>query len=182
MAAVRRAVTLPIAVKLSPYFCSPGNMALRLIEAGADGLVLFNRFLQPEVDVEALAVRPSVALSSPVRGTAAAHLDRRPVGAHRGLAGRHLRRRGCRRRDPLPAGRGRRGDDHLGAGAARGRLRRHALLAGLQEWMLRRGYSSVADFRGLLAVPADADSPAYLRAGYVAALENARRTYGSLHR
>jgi len=56
------------------------------------------------------------------------------------------------------------------------------LIAGLQDWMTRHGYSSVDDFRGLLAVPADADANALQRAGYVAALENARRTYGTLHR
>src|ERR1022692_4319308 len=63
---VRAAVTVPVAVKLSPYFSSTGEMALRLDEAGADGLVLFNRFLQPDIDPETLAVVPSVALSSPV--------------------------------------------------------------------------------------------------------------------
>ena len=86
--------TLPLAVKLSPFFSSPGNMALRLVEAGADGLVLFNRFLQPEVDVEALTVEAVGGAIHPVRGTPAAHLDRRPVQSHRRLAGGHLRRRG----------------------------------------------------------------------------------------
>ena len=45
---------MPVAVKLSPYFSSPGEMALRLDEAGADALVLFNRFLQPDIDPEQL--------------------------------------------------------------------------------------------------------------------------------
>ena len=58
-------MSLPVAVKLSPYFSSIGEMALRLDEAGADGLVLFNRFLQPDIDPEALAVVAGVALSSP---------------------------------------------------------------------------------------------------------------------
>ena len=58
-------MTVPVAVKLGPHFSSPGEMALRLDEAGADGLVLFNRFLQPDVDPETLAVRPGVELSSP---------------------------------------------------------------------------------------------------------------------
>ncbi len=62
---VKDAVTVPVAVKLSPYFSSPGEMALRLDEAGADGLVLFNRFLQPDIDPETLAVLPDVYLSSP---------------------------------------------------------------------------------------------------------------------
>ena len=64
---VKDAVTVPVAVKLGPYFSSTGEMALRLDEAGADGLVLFNRFLQPDIDAEALAVVPCVALSQPGR-------------------------------------------------------------------------------------------------------------------
>jgi dihydroorotate dehydrogenase (fumarate) len=47
---------VPVAVKLSPYFSSTGEMALRLDRAGADGLVLFNRFLQPDIDPETLTV------------------------------------------------------------------------------------------------------------------------------
>ncbi|MGA3155803.1 MAG: dihydroorotate dehydrogenase-like protein, partial [Streptosporangiaceae bacterium] len=62
---VKAAVTVPVAVKLSPHFSSTGEMAMRLDEAGADGLVLFNRFLQPDIDPETLAVVPVVDLSSP---------------------------------------------------------------------------------------------------------------------
>jgi dihydroorotate dehydrogenase len=63
---VKDAVTVPVSVKLGPYFSSTGEIALRLDEAGADALVLFNRFLQPTIDPETLAVVPSVALSGPV--------------------------------------------------------------------------------------------------------------------
>ena len=62
---VKAAVTVPVAVKLGPYFSSTGEMALRLDQAGADGLVLFNRFLQPDIDPETLTVKPAVYLSSP---------------------------------------------------------------------------------------------------------------------
>jgi len=62
---VRRCVTVPIAVKIGPYFSAPGNMARRLVEAGANGLVLFNRFYQPDVDLDQLEIRPRVLLSSP---------------------------------------------------------------------------------------------------------------------
>ena len=62
---VKEGVSVPVAVKLSPYFSSTGEMALRLDEAGADALVLFNRFLQPDIDPETLAVVPHVGLSSP---------------------------------------------------------------------------------------------------------------------
>ena len=62
---VRRAVSIPIAVKLSPYFSSMGEMAKRLIEAGADGLVLFNRLYQPDFDMDRQDVHPTLELSHP---------------------------------------------------------------------------------------------------------------------
>lgn len=61
--AVRHAVTVPIAVKLSPYYTALANVAQRLAEAQADGLVLFNRFVQPDIDVEEIAVAPGIWLS-----------------------------------------------------------------------------------------------------------------------
>lgn len=64
VAAVRAETRLPLAVKVGPYFSAMGNMAVRLEEAGADGLVLFNRFLHPDIDLEHLQVVPSVHLSS----------------------------------------------------------------------------------------------------------------------
>lgn len=65
VAAVKQAISIPLAVKIGPYFSSPGHMARRLVEAGADGLVLFNRFLQPDMDLEELEVRPHLVLSTP---------------------------------------------------------------------------------------------------------------------
>ncbi|MFO0959800.1 MAG: dihydroorotate dehydrogenase-like protein [Isosphaeraceae bacterium] len=61
---VRRAVTIPLAVKIGPFFSSLPNMAHRLAESGADGLVLFNRFLQPDIDLETLKVEPHLVLST----------------------------------------------------------------------------------------------------------------------
>ena len=61
--AVRRAVRIPVAVKLSPFYTALGHFARRLDEAGADGLVLFNRFYQPDIDVEELQVRRALHLS-----------------------------------------------------------------------------------------------------------------------
>ncbi|MCX7593007.1 MAG: dihydroorotate dehydrogenase-like protein [Fischerella sp.] len=63
--AVKAAVTIPVAVKLSPYFTNMANMAKRLDNAGADGLVLFNRFYQPDINLETLEVQPNVLLSTP---------------------------------------------------------------------------------------------------------------------
>ena len=62
---VKSAVKIPVAVKLSAQFSSIGNMAKRLDDAGADGLVLFNRFYQPDIDLDALEVTPKVLLSTP---------------------------------------------------------------------------------------------------------------------
>jgi len=62
--AVRRAIGIPLAVKLSPYFSSLANLAGQLVEAGANGLVLFNRFYQPDLDIETMEVLPALELSS----------------------------------------------------------------------------------------------------------------------
>jgi dihydroorotate dehydrogenase (fumarate) len=62
--AVKGTVTIPVAVKVSPFFSNFANMAHRLDDAGADGLVLFNRFYQPDIDLEELEIRPNVLLSS----------------------------------------------------------------------------------------------------------------------
>src|SRR5579863_2632571 len=169
---VKDAVTVPVAVKLSPHFSSAGEMALRLDEAGADGLVLFNRFLQPDIDVETLAVTPDVYLSSP----AEARLPRTWISILR----QYLR-------GSLAATTGVEGPadviKYLLAGAdvvmTASALIRHGpghaavLLDGLAEWMARKGYTSVSELRGLLAVPADTDQAAYERAGYVRALRGA---------
>ena len=89
-------MTVPVAVKLGPHFSSTGEMALRLDEAGADGLVLFNRFLQPDIDPETLAVVPGVEPVQPGRGPAAAHLDRAAARTGARLARGDHRRRGAR--------------------------------------------------------------------------------------
>jgi dihydroorotate dehydrogenase (fumarate) len=61
---VKKVVSIPVAVKLSPYFSATGNMARRLVEVGANALVLFNRFYQPDFDLENLEVVPHLVLSS----------------------------------------------------------------------------------------------------------------------
>jgi dihydroorotate dehydrogenase (fumarate) len=63
--AVKTAVHIPVAIKLSPFFSNFANMAKRIDAAGADGLVLFNRFYQPDIDLETLEVTPNVLLSTP---------------------------------------------------------------------------------------------------------------------
>jgi dihydroorotate dehydrogenase (fumarate) len=175
---VKAAVGVPVAVKLGPYFSSTGEMALRLDEAGADGLVLFNRFLQPDIDAEMLTVVPGVGLSSPTE----ARLPRTWIAL---LYGRV--RAGLAATtgvdDPADVAK------YLLAGAdvvmSASALLRHGpdhaavLLDGLVDWMRRKRFVSVRDFRGLLAVPSDADETSYERAGYVSALQEANESsYG----
>ena len=62
---VKSVVTIPVAIKLSPFFNNMANMAKQLTEAGANALVLFNRFYQPDINIEALEVQPNVLLSTP---------------------------------------------------------------------------------------------------------------------
>lgn len=69
VAAIRDTVSIPLAVKIGPYFSALPDMSRRLVAAGADGLVLFNRFVQPDIDLETLTVVPRVRLSTPAELT-----------------------------------------------------------------------------------------------------------------
>ncbi len=175
---VKDAVTVPVAVKLSPYISSIGELARRLDDAGADALVLFNRFLQPDIDPEQLAISSRVTLSSPNDG----RLPRTWIALLRG-----------RIRASLAATTGVDGPadvaKYLLAGAdvvmTTSALLRHgtqyagALLDGLSSWMDRKGFGTVDQLRGMLAVPSDADPTAYERTGYVAAMREANaRSHG----
>ncbi|MGO8725938.1 MAG: dihydroorotate dehydrogenase-like protein [Streptosporangiaceae bacterium] len=174
---VRAAVTVPVAVKLSPHFSSTGEMAMRLDEAGADGLVLFNRFLQPDIDPETLAVVPVVDLSSPRE----ARLPRTWISIlrHRvraSLAGTSGVDEPADVIKYLLAG----ADVAMTASALIRRGPEHAavLLDGLSEWMVRKGYHSVAGLRGMLAMPEGADETGFERAGYVSAMRAANAGQG----
>jgi dihydroorotate dehydrogenase (fumarate) len=169
---VKSTVTVPVAVKLSPFFSSPGEMALRLDETGADALVLFNRFLQPEIDPEQLVVLPRVNLSAPV-------LARTAQTWIALLRGRVRASLAATSGVEVPADVAR----YLLAGAdvvmTTSALLRHGpkyaaeLLDGLSRWMARKGFQAVDEVRGLLAVPDEADAAAYERAGYVTAMRAA---------
>lgn len=63
VASVKKVLRIPLAVKLSPFYSSPANVAKQMVNAGADGFVLFNRFYQPDIDIENLEVTPSLTLS-----------------------------------------------------------------------------------------------------------------------
>ena len=172
LTSVKSVVRVPVAVKLSPYFSSAGEMATRLDQAGADGLVLFNRFLQPDIDAETLTVTSGFGLSSP----AEALLPRTWIAL---LAGRV--------RASLAATTGvETATDvakYLLAGAdvvmTASALLRHSpgytgvLLDELADWMTRKGFGAVTEFRGMLSVPLGADEASFERYGYVAALQEA---------
>jgi len=169
---VKDAVSVPVAVKLSPYFSSTGEIALRLDEAGADALVLFNRFLQPDIDAEALAVVPTVELSSP----ADARLPRTWIALLRGrvraaLAATTGVEQPADVAKYLLAG----ADVVMTASALLRHGPQHAavLLDGLSAWMDRKGLRSVDELRGMLSVPSGTDEAAYERASYVSALRAA---------
>ena len=157
---------MPVAVKLSPHFSSMGEMAMRLDVAGADGLVLFNRFLQPDVDPETMTVTTGVGLSSP----AEARLPRTWIAILRGHVTASLAATtGVEDAGDVAA--------YLLAGAdvvmTASALLRHGLghaevlLTGLEGWMARHGFATLDEFRGRLAVPVGVDQTAYERAGYV---------------
>ncbi|MGP0005520.1 MAG: dihydroorotate dehydrogenase-like protein [Acidimicrobiales bacterium] len=175
---VKAAVSVPVAVKLSPYFSSTGEMARQLDAAGADALVLFNRFLQPDIDLESLGLAPGVGLSDQRE----ARLPRTWIALLHG-----------RLRAALAASTGVEGPDdvakYLLAGAdvvmTTSSLLRHgpghaaALLDGLSAWMARKGFHNVGEVRGKLAVPSGGDEAVHERAGYVAALRAANASpYG----
>ena len=172
---VKDAVTVPVAVKLSPHFSSTGEMALRLDEAGADGLVLFNRFLQPDIDPETLAVVAGVGLSHPVE----ARLPRTWIALLRGRVRASL---AATTGVEAPADLAK----YLLAGAdvvmTTSALLRNGpeyaavLLDGLSDWMLRKGFTTVDEVRGKLSVPSDTDEAAYERAGYVGAMRAANNS------
>jgi dihydroorotate dehydrogenase (fumarate) len=173
---VRETVSIPVAVKMSPYLSSIGEMALRLDAAGAAGLVLFNRFIQPDIDPETLTVSPRVELSTP----AEARLPLTWIAILRG-----------RVRASLAASGGVDGPGdvarHLLAGAdvvmTTSALLRHGsghaavLLDGLGDWLRARGFESVGEARGLLSTSREQGDGRADRTGYVGVLEAAKRTY-----
>ena len=176
--AVKDAVSIPVAVKLSPYFSSTGEMAVRLDRAGADGLVLFNRFLHTDVDPERLVTEPAPGLSAPAE-----------AGLPRAWIAVLWSQLSCSLAATTGVEEPKDVEAYLLAGAdvvmTTSALLRHGpgyaavLLDGLEDWLRRKGFTSVDAARGRLAVPHHTDANALERAGYVSALDAARRRYGS---
>jgi dihydroorotate dehydrogenase (fumarate) len=172
LAWVKDAVTVPVAVKLSPYFSATGEMARRLDEAGADGLVLFNRFLQPDIDPETLTMMRTPSLSTAAECrlplTWIALLRRRVEASLAATTGVESATELIKY---LLAG----ADVVMTASALLRHGPEHAavLLDGLQEWMGRKGFTTLGEVRGMLAVPVDIDGTARERADYVSAIQGA---------
>jgi dihydroorotate dehydrogenase (fumarate) len=174
---VKAVVSVPVAVKLSPYFTATGEMARRLDRAGADGLVLFNRFLQPDIDPETLTVTARHGLSVKADGRLPRTWTALLAGRVRAcLAGTSGVEDAADVASYLLAG----ADVVMTASA----LLRHGpgyaavILSELSAWMTRKGFGGVGEVRGLLSVPAGINETAYERATYVTVLQAANRGYG----
>ena len=166
---VRRAIGIPLAVKLSPYFSSLANLAGQLVEAGANGLVLFNRFYQPDLDLEKLEVAPRLELSTstelrlPLRWIAILH--RRfgislaaSTGIHTAedvvkvlLAGADVAM--------MTSALLHNGPDHL-----------RSVELGLRDWMDRHRYETIDQLRGQLSQRSVPDPATFERANYLKTL------------
>ena len=168
---VRSKINIPLAIKLSPFFTALPNFASKLTEAGADGLVLFNRFYQPDFDLEELKVVPNLVLSSsdelrlPLRWIAILY-DRVNVdlaltsGIHTSV-------------DVLKA---------LMAGAKVTTIASSFLMHGIEsaaellsdinEWLDERDYSSVNQMIGSMSQKSVADPDAFERANYMKVLSS----------
>jgi dihydroorotate dehydrogenase (fumarate) len=173
VAAVRSAVAIPLAVKLSPFYSALAHFADRLVNSGADGLVLFNRFYQPDIDIGSLQVVPRVELSSPSE----LRLPLRWLAILRPLLAQ---------RASLAATTG----IHSGADVAKALLvgadvammtsavLRHgpehivAVEAELRAWMAAHEYASVTQLRGSMSHASVADPSAFERAHYLQTLHS----------
>jgi dihydroorotate dehydrogenase (fumarate) len=164
-------VRIPVAVKLGPFFSAFGNVARQLDDAGADGLVLFNRFYQPDIDIRAMSVTPMLELSR----NPELLLRLRWLAVLHGRIGASLAASGG---IELPAD----GIKALLAGADAvqmvSAILRHGpayfqtMRDGLAQWMEWHHFSSVGEFRGRLSLKTTADPDAFERANYIRVLHS----------
>lgn len=169
VAAVRKEVRIPLAVKVGPFFSSLPHMAKRLVEAGADGLVLFNRFLQPDIDLESMNVTPHVILSDsreirlPLRWTAILRPQLKASlaatsGVHSPADVIKLLLAGA---DAVML---------MSVLLQRGPGHVRELLAGVQAWLDEREYESIQQLKGSMSQAHCPDPEAFERANYMKAL------------
>ena len=168
---VKKELKIPVAMKLSPYFSSMSNMAKKLDAAGADALVLFNRFYQPDLDLENLEVVPNLELSSnfemrlPLRWIAILHSRIKAnlaatTGIHKYedvlkmiMAGADIT---CMCSELLANGIGRISE----------------VLKEVEQWMTEKEYESIEQMKGSMSQKSVADPAAFERANYMKALNN----------
>jgi dihydroorotate dehydrogenase (fumarate) len=173
---VRSSVTIPLAVKVGPFFSSMGHMARRLVQAGADGLVLFNRFFQPDIDLETLSVDPTLHLSTseelrlPLRWIAV--LSGRVECSLAATTGVHAWEDAVKL---LLAGADvtmmasalfKNGPEHVGT-----------VLDGVQRWLDEHDYTSVEQMKGSVSQINVADPVAFARSNYMQMLVNFTSPY-----
>ena len=176
--AVKSVVTIPVAVKVSPYFSNMANMAKRFDEAGANGLVLFNRFYQPDINLEELEIQPNVLLSTPQ----ALRLPLTWIGILYG-----------RIRANMAATSGVHGPEDVvkllmvGADVTmlcstlirNGIAHLREIEAGLMEWMEKHEYESVQQMKGSMSQLRCANPSAFERAQYMRAVKSIQHVHPS---
>ncbi len=168
---VKASVRIPVAVKLAPYFSAMASMAKKLDHAGADGLVLFNRFYQPDFDLEALDVKPSLSLSTSNELLLRLHWVATLYGQVKAdmaiTGGVHTAQ------DLLKA---------MMAGAKvamvasailkNGIEHMETMLADLRAWMEEHEYESIQQMQGSMSRKSVADPTAFSRANYLRVLSS----------
>lgn len=167
--AVREAVPVPLAVKLSPYYTALGHFAAGVLEAGADGLVLFNRFYQPDINLDVLDVQPMLHLSN----SAELRLPLRWIAILSGQVRGYLAASsGVHKIDDvvkvLLAG----ADVAMSTSALLVHGARHlaTLRTELERWLVDHEYESVAQLRGSVSRQSVPDPDLYERAQYARVL------------
>ncbi|HWD42515.1 MAG TPA: dihydroorotate dehydrogenase-like protein [Actinomycetota bacterium] len=166
---VRQSVGIPLAVKLSPYFSSVANLTRQLVLAGADGLVLFNRFYQPDLDLDSMEVTPRLVLSTseelrlPLRWIAILHREvpaslAASTGVHTAADAVKVLMAGA---DVvmMTSALLRHGPEHL-----------RAVEAGLRDWLEEHGMQTVGHLRGMRSQRSIRDPGAWERANYITML------------
>jgi dihydroorotate dehydrogenase (fumarate) len=168
---LKRTIRIPVAVKLSPFFSAPANMGVRFDEARADGIVLFNRFYQPDFDIEQLEVTPSLTLSRPeelllrLHWTAILHGHvRADLGITGGVHGT---------RDVIKCILAGASVAFMTSALLRNGVQHAAhVLSELNRWLDEHEYSSVQQMRGSMSHQAVPDPSAFERGNYMKVLSS----------
>lgn len=168
---VKEKISIPLAVKVGPYFSSIPNMALKMVDAGANGLVLFNRFYQPDINIEDLVVEPGLVLSSsvemrlPMRWTAILH-DQIPVSL--------AITSGVHTFEDVIKGILVGGDAIMMTSELlkNGIYRISEILEDVKTWMTEREYESVEQMKGSMSYENVAEPSAFERANYLKVLNS----------